>query len=83
MQPSEIERLIEAGFEHPIVRVQSDDNTHYGALVVAKEFEGKRPLARHQLVYKALGTLVGNEIHALTIQALTPAEWTEQSDEAN
>ncbi|MDH3747826.1 MAG: BolA/IbaG family iron-sulfur metabolism protein [Gammaproteobacteria bacterium] len=83
MQPSEIERLIEAGFEQPIVRVRSDDNTHYAALVVANEFEGKRLLARHQLVYKALGSLIGNEIHALSIQALTPAEWAEQSDEAN
>jgi len=82
MQPSEIKRLIEAGFEQPIVRVQSDDNTHYAALIVAGEFEGKRPLARHQLVYEALGSLVGNEIHALSIQALTPAEWAEQSDEA-
>ena len=57
----------------------SDDNTHFEALVVAAEFEGKRPLARHQLVYKCLGTLVGNEIHALSIKALTPDEWREQA----
>ncbi len=42
---------------------------------MASEFEGKRPIARHQLVYKCLGKLVGNEIHALSIKALTPAEW--------
>ena len=83
MQPSEIERLIEAGFENPIVRVQSDDNTHFAALVVAEEFEGKRPLGRHKLVYKALGSLLGNEIHALSIQALTPAEWSEQTNGAS
>jgi acid stress-induced BolA-like protein IbaG/YrbA len=53
----------------------SDDNTHFEALVVAEEFEGKRPLARHQLVYRCLGALVGNEIHALSIRAMTPAEW--------
>lgn len=79
MKVSEIERLIEAGFESPKVQVQSDDDTHFAALVVAEEFDGKRPLARHQLVYKTLGSLVGNEIHALSIQALTPAEWAEQS----
>lgn len=81
MQPSEIERLIAAGFKNATVRVQSDDNTHFEALVVAEEFEGKRPLARHQLVYKTLGTLVGNEIHALSIQAFTPAEWRQQSNQ--
>lgn len=80
MDPGEISRLIEGGFEKAVVRVRSDDNTHFEALVVAAEFEGKRPLARHQLVYKTLGTLMGNEIHALSIRALTPDEWQQQAD---
>lgn len=75
MQPDDIERLIKTGFEDATVKVMSDDNTHYGAIVIAAEFEGMRPIARHQLVYKTLGTLVGNEIHALSIQAFTPEEW--------
>ena len=75
MDPSDITQLIEAGFDDPIVKVLSDDNTHFEALVVAAEFEGMRPIARHQLVYKCLGSLVGNEIHALSIKALTPDEW--------
>ena len=79
MQPNDIEGLIRAGFEDALVRVESGDNTHFAALVVAAEFEGKRPLARHQLVYKCLGTLVGNDIHALSIQAYTPAEWAAKS----
>lgn len=78
MNPSEISELIEAGFENADVKVVSDDNTHFAALVVAAEFEGKRSIARHQLVYKTLGSLVGNEIHALSIRALTPAEWQDQ-----
>ncbi len=79
MQANDIERLIKAGFEDAVVRVESGDNTHFAALVVASEFEGKRPLARHQLVYQCLGALVGNEIHALSIQACTPAEWAAKS----
>jgi acid stress-induced BolA-like protein IbaG/YrbA len=75
MDPSDITKLIEAGFDRALVRVASDDNTHFEALVVADEFEGKRAIARHQLVYRCLGKLVGNEIHALSIRALTPAEW--------
>ena len=82
MDPTEIKPLIEAGFDAAIVRVESDDNTHFAALVVAQEFDGKRPLARHQLVYKTLGSLVGNEIHALSITALTPEEWRQQSGDA-
>ena len=56
------------------VQVLSEDDTHFEALVVASEFAGKRPLQRHQMVYKTLGELMGNEIHALSIQALTPEE---------
>jgi len=55
--------------------VATDDQTHYEAVVVAPQFEGKRPLQRHQLVYAGLGARMGREIHALSIQAYTPAEW--------
>lgn len=79
MDTAAIKPLIEAGFDKPLVRVESDDNTHFAALIVASEFEGKRAIARHQMVYKTLGSLVGNEIHALSITALTPEEWQQQS----
>jgi acid stress-induced BolA-like protein IbaG/YrbA len=75
MEPADIQSRIAAAFDGATVRVESDDNTHFGALVVAAEFEGLRAIARHQLVYKSLGALVGKEIHALSIRAYTPAEW--------
>lgn len=78
MDPSEITQLIEAGMTDARVTVRSDDNTHFEAIVIAAEFAGKRPLARHQLVYRCLGALVGNEIHALSIVALTPDEWRDR-----
>ena len=74
MDPEEVARLIRAGLPGAVVVVQSEDNTHFTARVVASEFAGKRPLARHQLVYRTLGELMGREIHALSIEALTPAE---------
>ncbi|MDH3275873.1 MAG: BolA/IbaG family iron-sulfur metabolism protein [Gammaproteobacteria bacterium] len=80
MDPVEITSLIEAGFDDAIVKVMSGDNTHFEALVVAKEFEGKRSIVRHQLVYKCLGALMGNEIHALSIRAMTPDEWQAQTN---
>lgn len=82
MNPAEITHLIEAAFSDAVVKVESNDNTHYVALVVAAEFEGKRRIARHQMVYKSLGALVGNEIHALSITTLTPDEWRQQSGES-
>ncbi|MGB5245822.1 MAG: BolA/IbaG family iron-sulfur metabolism protein [Woeseia sp.] len=75
MNPEEIERLISKGLPDAEVRVMSPDNTHFEAVIVAAEFEGKRPIARHQLVYRCLGSLMGNEIHAMSIRAHTPAEW--------
>ena len=78
MTPAEIERLIRSGFDDGIVQVASTDNTHFEAVVVSADFEGVRPLARHQLVYKTLGALVGNEIHALSIRAFTPQELRDQ-----
>ena len=74
MDPTEVKRLIEAGFENATVQVLTDDRTHFQALVIAEEFEGLRRIARHQLVYQCLGSLVGNEIHALSIRAVTPGE---------
>jgi acid stress-induced BolA-like protein IbaG/YrbA len=74
MNSEEVARLIRAGLPGAEVRVVSDDNTHYAARIVAREFAGKRSLARHQLVYRALGELMGREIHALSIEALTPEE---------
>jgi len=74
MTPAEIEALIAAGLPGCTVQVASDDNTHFEATVISDAFEGKRPLQRHQMVYKTLGDRVGNEIHALSIAAHTPSE---------
>ena len=78
MNPSEIAALIEAGLPNATVSVQSPDNTHFEAVVVAEVFAGKRALQRHQLIYKCLGPLIGDEIHALSIRAHTPEEWRQQ-----
>lgn len=74
MQEAEIEQLIRQGLPQAEVRVTTVDGTHFDALVVAAEFAGKRPLARHQMVYATLGERMGREIHALSLHALTPEE---------
>lgn len=53
------------------------DGAHFQALIVSPVFEGKRTIARHQTVYKALGERMRAEIHALSMRTLTPAEFEE------
>jgi acid stress-induced BolA-like protein IbaG/YrbA len=74
MNPTQIEQLISAALPGAQVQVRSEDNVHFEATVVAREFTGLRPLQRHQLVYKSLGERMGGEIHALQLQTLTPEE---------
>jgi acid stress-induced BolA-like protein IbaG/YrbA len=75
MTPQQITDLIQAALPQAQIEIRSDDNTHFSARLVGPEFTGLRPLARHQLIYRALGELMGREIHALSIEAFTPQEW--------
>jgi acid stress-induced BolA-like protein IbaG/YrbA len=75
MTAAEIKGLIEQALPTAEVAVESPDNTHFNAIIVAPDFEGKGRIARHQLVYGALGSRMGNEIHALSMQTLTPDEY--------
>ena len=74
MNAAEVQTLIQNGLPGAQVRVESDDDTHFEAVIVAPQFEGKRMIQRHQLVYATLGQLMGREIHALSIQAHSPSE---------
>lgn len=47
---------------------------HYRLRIVADAFSGKSTVARHRLVYAALGELMRSKIHALSIKALAPEE---------
>jgi len=64
---------IEAGLACERVEVVGDGQ-HFQALVVSPAFEGKSRVQRHQLVYQALGDRMREEIHALSMQTMTPAE---------
>lgn len=51
-----------------------DGRGHFRVLIVSGKFIGKRMLQRHRMVYAALGEMMQNDIHALTIDAWTPDE---------
>src|SRR5690349_5198153 len=50
---------------------------HYQLIVVSRRFEGLSRVARHRLVYAAVGDLMQQRVHALAITALTPEELRE------
>lgn len=51
-----------------------DDGSHYSLRIVSSQFAGKNAVARHRLVYAALGDMMREDIHAMNIHAQTPAE---------
>lgn len=45
---------------------------HFQLTIVSKHFSGKSPVARHRMIYSLLADLMQREVHALSIEALTP-----------
>jgi acid stress-induced BolA-like protein IbaG/YrbA len=75
MTAEQLKALIAAGLPCDHLDVHGDGR-HWFATVVSAQFEGKRPIARHQRVYATLGErMKTDEVHALSIKAMTPAEW--------
>ena len=69
-----MQQLLAAAFPNAVIEVQSDDGVHFAAHIVDRSFADQGRVARHQAVYAAVGERVGSEIHALSLQTLTPAE---------
>jgi acid stress-induced BolA-like protein IbaG/YrbA len=74
MDSASIQAMIETGLPGAKAEVTGNDGVHFEATVVAGQFAGKLPLARHRLVYATLGDLMGGAIHALALKTVTPEE---------
>ena len=72
--PTDIQAFIAAGLACEHVEVEGDGR-HFFATIVSAEFEGTSRVRRHQRVYQALGDRMREQIHALSMKTLTPAEW--------
>ncbi len=55
--------------------VPAGSESHFKVLIVSDSFAGIRPVQRQQSVYKLLSDELAGEVHALTMQTLTPEEW--------
>ena len=73
LAPSSIE-IIDDSARHAGHAGARSGGGHYRLRIVADAFAGKSTLARHRLVYQALGELMRHEIHALAIDARSAAE---------
>ena len=74
--PEDVKRYIAQGLDCERVEVDGDGR-HFQALIVSAAFAGKNRVARHQLVYAALGERMRAEVHALSMRTLTPEEYQE------
>ena len=73
--PTEVRDYIVAGLPCEFVEVDGDGR-HFFATIVSVAFEGLPRVRRHQQVYAALGDRMREQIHALSMKTLTPAEHT-------
>jgi acid stress-induced BolA-like protein IbaG/YrbA len=79
MTAEELQSIIAAGMACEHLEV-AGDGRHWEAVIVSPEFEGKRPIQRHQRVYATLGARMRtDEVHALSMRTYTPAEWANTS----
>ena len=77
VQPEQVKSYIEEGLPCELVRVDGDGH-HFEAVIVSAAFRGKNKVQQHQLVYRALGDRMREEIHALSMQTYTPETWAEK-----
>jgi acid stress-induced BolA-like protein IbaG/YrbA len=70
----DVRAFIAAGLPCEHLEVEGDGR-HFFATIVSADFAGKSRVARHQRVYAALGDRMREQIHALSMKTLTPAEW--------
>jgi acid stress-induced BolA-like protein IbaG/YrbA len=73
--PEQVKSCIEQELECTHVQV-TGDGRHFEAVIVSPAFRGLRKVQQHQLVYRALGDRMREEIHALSMQTYAPEDWT-------
>jgi acid stress-induced BolA-like protein IbaG/YrbA len=71
--PFEVRSYIAAGLPCELLEVEGDGR-HFFATIVSAQFEGLSRVRRHQRVYAVLGDRMREQIHALSMKTLTPAE---------
>jgi len=66
--------IVDESHKHAGHAGAKDGGGHFSLQITSVQFVGKNTLARHRMIYSALGEMMKHEIHALNIQAYTPDE---------
>ncbi|HZN85449.1 MAG TPA: BolA family protein [Burkholderiales bacterium] len=74
LQPLELELVDESDAHRGHAGHREGGGTHWRLTIVSPAFAGQSTVARHRLVYRALGELMQHPIHALAISARAPEE---------
>lgn len=72
-QPTQIE-IVDDSHKHAGHEGARSGGGHYTLHIVSAQFAGKPTLARHRMIYSALGDMMKHDIHALNVKAYTPEE---------
>ena len=72
MKLEEIKSLIKKAIPDAEITIQdlAGDENHYSATIKSQIFSGKSKIEQHKLVYKALGSKMGGELHALALNTI-------------
>ena len=74
LEPETLELIDESDGHAGHAGARPGGNTHWRLLIVAPVFAGRSTVARHRMIYDALGGLMNDPIHALAISARAPGE---------
>jgi BolA protein len=74
LEPLEVDLVDESEQHRGHAGYREGGNTHWRLSIVSPRFAGQSTVARHRMVYQALGDLMQNPIHALAITARSPEE---------
>ena len=78
LDPKQIEIWIAEGLHCETLLIDGDGQ-HFAALIVSEEFAGMNRVKRQQRVYQIIKhKLDSGELHALSMQTLTPEEWRDK-----
>ena len=86
---SQLELKLQNQFKPTLLNIINESNkhnvpkgseSHFKVLIVSNEFEGKSLIERHRMVNKALADELKTSVHALSIQAVTPTQWSANSN---
>jgi BolA family transcriptional regulator, general stress-responsive regulator len=74
LQPVSLELRDESGAHVGHAGARPSGGSHWQLTIVSEAFRGKNPVARHRMVYEALGDLMKSDVHALKIEAFAPEQ---------